>query len=247
MESHALEVLKGFYPSNTPVLRDETRPAPSAYSEGMLGNGSKGYGAYVVPFDGQNALGEMGQPIRYTVDHGTLTIRSWQLYLESNNYKTILKKLRDTVVGSGLTLQCQPNFKYLQKKGINMDQDALEEYNNDVESIWFLCANSTMFDYADKDTLGELHARAYLNSIAGGDVLVILRVVNNVVKVQLVDGVHVQTPMNFPVAMESKIGFEFLERINPDNNNRVRWGIEIDATGRHIAYHVRLVALMPTC
>jgi capsid protein len=213
----------------------DARPRSDA-SFGM-GNWFGGTPAFTAPWNGQNALGEMGDPVNLIVDHGALAIRSWQLYLESTNYKTILKRLKDTVVGSGLSLQSNPNVRYLKKKGIDIDAEA---FTADLEDVWDLFANTTMADYADKDTLGEIHARAYLNSIAAGDVLVILRPINNVVKTQLVDGVHVQTPINFGYASESKINYSYIERINPDTGNRVRWGIEIDATGKHVAYFVRV-------
>jgi len=197
-----------------------------------------GYGtaAYTAPYNGQNALGEMAPPINYVVDHDTLMIRSWQLYLESSNYKTIMKRLKDTVIGGGLKLQCAPVVNYLKKSGIDLE---LEKFNSEVEDMWNLYANSRMADYAGKNTLGEVHARAYLNSIVAGTVLVILRPVNNVVKVQLVDGIYLQTPINFAFATEDKINYNAIERINPDTGNRVRWGVEIDSTGRHVAYYVR--------
>lgn len=228
--THALSVIDSLYPIATPL---PDRAQPQAAYDGFGYNNK----IYNVPYGGQNSLGEMGPAIKYTVDHVELSMRSWQLYLESNNYKTILKKLKDTVIGSGLKLQCSPKQKYLQKKGVKID---LEAFNSSVEDIWSIYAGSTMCDYADKDTLGEIHARAYANAITSGDVLVILRPINGVVKVQLVDAAHIQTPITFGFASEAKLNYESIERINPRTGNRVRWGVEIDDTGRHIAYHVRV-------
>lgn len=207
---------------------------PTAMNDGASYLGTA---AFTEPWNGQNSLGEMGDPVRLLVDYNALMIRSWQLYLESGSYKTILKKLTDTVVGSGLKLESRPNDRYLKKKGIKINA---ESFTQDLEDLWNLYANSTMSDYAGKDTLGKIHARAYLNSIAAGSVLVILRPTNNVVKIQLVDGIHVQTPMYFPTKSVAEINYNYIERYNPDTNNRVRWGVEIDDAGRHVAYFVRV-------
>jgi capsid protein len=229
-----INIRNPFKKKPVPETKDEKATPSAMYGDGGYSGNNR---AYAAVYDGQNSLGEMGPIVRYNVDHGALTLRSWQLYLESNNYKTIHKKLKDTVVGAGLTLQCKPAVKYLEKKGYKID---LEKFNEDVEELWNICANSTMFDYAGMRTLGELHGTGYLNSIVGGDVLVILRPINNIVKVQLVDGANVQTPISFPTVFEAKINYEPIERINPDTGNRVRWGIEIDATGKHVAYWVRV-------
>ena len=182
---------------------------------------------YPVIYDGEITQGEAGPIIRYLTDHYALRLRSEQLFRESEFAQTVIRKFAMWTVGAGLSLDCEPKDKVLQRFGITIDTEA---FNDEVEGFWNLYANSTMPDLAGQKTLGQLQYQAFEESLKGGDTLVILRAVGNCVKIQFVDGYHVATPLNC-----SSNGVDMLWT----NGNRVRQGVEIDNNGRHVAYHVR--------
>ena len=196
------------------------RPQPEAY---WPGTGTSSRLLYAGSFNGEKNLGEMG-PIKYfLMDYISLSLRSWQAYIESAEAQTVLNKFCTWVIGRGLKLQSEPVKSLLSKR--NND---LKKFSDDVESRWSVYANSKKADHSERKTLNQLSRAAYKNAIIGGDLLVLLRY-DECVTVQLVDGAHVQSPLNgsewFPSAAK--------------NGNRIINGIEIDNQGRHVAYYVR--------
>lgn len=179
---------------------------------------------YSGSFNGEKNLGEMGPVKFYLMDYYALSLRSWQAYIESPTAQTVLRKFTTWVIGKGLKLQCEP-----VKKIVGAENSNIKGFSDDVEARWQVYANSTMADYSGLNTLNQLESIAYKNSIIGGDVLVILRYINNCVKVQLVDGSHLMSPI---------YGSEWFPMITA-SGNRVINGIEMNDKGEHIAFYVR--------
>ncbi|MBC7486096.1 MAG: phage portal protein [Cytophagaceae bacterium] len=177
-------------------------------------------------FNGEKNLGEIGPVKMYALDYCILRARSWQAYLESGVTQTVLRKFTLWMVGAGLKLQCEPSKKFFATEGIDFD---VHKFSEQVEARWQVFAKSKCADFANMVTLNKVQQRAYLNSIIGGDVLVLLRVINGQVKVQLVDGEHVQSPGYGSDAWPQDL----------PNGNQLKNGIETDPTGEHIAYYVR--------
>lgn len=192
--------------------------------------GNNGTGKYrtlfSLSYDGEKNLGEIGPAINYRPDFARLRIRSWQSYLESEVSQTILKKFALWVVGSGLKLQAEPASKVLESENITLDS---EEFNNVVESRFGIFSKSKSSDYSNMESLHKKAKQAFLNAIIGGDVLVVLRFIEDQLKVQLIDGAHVQSP--FP-------GDSFFTQVKA-NGNRIINGVEISKTGEHVAFYVR--------
>ena len=180
-------------------------------------------------FDGEKNLGEMGRPKDYVPNHELLRIRSWQSYTESEITQTLVNKFSSWIVGSGLVLQSDPVIAALKSEGINIE-NVESDFNEVVEHRFGVWANSKYCDYANQKNLGNLAKSAFINSKLGGDVLVILRVINNCVKIQLVDGGNIKSPTygtdQFPQVL--------------DNGNVIKNGIEMSPTGEHIQYHIQL-------
>ncbi len=169
-------------------------------------------------FDGEKNWGEMGPAIHYLMDHDTLRVRSWQSYLESDISQTVLNKFVMWTVDGGLKLNTNPSKVILASAGINLDS---EKFNEIVEARFTAWAKSKRSSYSGMMSFNEIQAEAKKNAKIGGDVLVVLRVIDGTVKVQLIDGAHVQNPLGLPI------------------NNNIKNGVEVDSTGRHVAYHVR--------
>lgn len=180
---------------------------------------------FALSYTGEKNLGSMGPAKYYTPEYETLRIRSYQSYIESEITKTIINKFRLWVIGDGLKLKSEPNKVVLKSEGIDLDTEA---FNEIIEARFTAWGNSNACDYTRKKTLGALAESAFTNSIVGGDVLVLLRVKNGNLSVQLVDGSHVQSP---------SFGTDTYAEVL-DNGNRIRHGVEISPQGEHVAYHV---------
>ena len=196
-----------------PAMTNEAVENPNARS-GTYGN------AYVVPYDGEKNLGEIGPAFDYVLDFDMLRIRSWQSYLENDISQTILNKYVLWMIDEGLKLQANPAKLVLEEKGIKMEN---EKFNNSVEAHFSIWANSTYSSFDGMEDLNTTAKEAYKNAKIGGDVLVVLRLVDGIVKVQLIDGCHVRTPFIVP----------------PEDGNRIMHGVEVDAKGTHVAYHIQ--------
>ena len=122
-------------------------------------------------------------------------------------------------------MQSNPAKFLLSNEGINFDT---EKYNNIVESRFSVWSNMRECSYSGMDNLNTLAQTAFKNAKIGGDVLVVLRYVDGVVKIQLIDGAHVQSPY---------LGSDYFANVLA-NGNTVRNGVEMTAKGEHIAYYV---------
>lgn len=181
---------------------------------------------FSVSFDGEKSLGGIGDIKKYFVDYEALRLRSWQLYLESEICQTVFKRFATWIIGAGLKLQAEPQKDVLKSERIDIDE---ESFDDSVETRFRIFANSVNADYAEQESLHGKAKEAFINAIVGGDVLVILRYVDNFVKVEIKDGCHVKTPMEFVgLGNEAKL----------KNGNRIRHGVEIDDRGRHVAYYL---------
>lgn len=60
------------------------------------------------------------------------------------------------------------------------------------------------------------------NSVIGGDMLIIRRIVNGYNEYQLIDGRNVYST----------------KTLNSDNGNKIKNGVEVDKSGRHVAYYI---------
>lgn len=177
-------------------------------------------------FNGEKNLGALGDPINYALNYEVLRIRSWQSYLESEISQTVIKKFLKWIIGGGLKIQSNPNKQVLKSEGITIDTEAFNEIMETRFSVW---ANSPFSSYSSQKNLHRLAKTAKMNAIIGGDVLVILRVIKGIIKVQLIDGCHL---------MSEGFGTDYHPK-KLDSGNVVKHGIEMDSTGNHIAYHIR--------
>jgi capsid protein len=193
--------------------------------------GSMGYNGtyrtlFTHNFNGEKNFGEIGPIKSYRVDYQLLSLRSWQSYLESEITQTIVNRFRTWVIGKGLKLQADPAEYVLNADGIKLD---LQSFSKLVESKFQVYKKSRLSDYSGMKTLDKLAGSAFVNSIVGGDLLVILRYIDGFVKIQLVDGCHVQSPIYGNIASPAIL----------ENGNRIIDGVEINPKGEHVRYYVR--------
>ena len=255
MEINLIKAFKQFF-DGTPPLKEKGNmivdvsrmrngkyySAKAEYNDTLINNTTNRMGytmIYPTVFDGEKNIGALGDAQRLILDFQVLSTRSWELYLKSDIAHTIISRKVKWVASDGLKLKVEPDANLFANLKIKID---IEKHNAIIESIWNNYIQTPICDYTGKKNLNELEEIQYKNRVVGGDVLCIIRLVKGVPKVQLIDGTHVMTPLSFglvktdPKVVDNVVGFD---RINPDNGNRVRWGVEINSQGQSIAFFVR--------
>lgn len=173
--------------------------------------------SYTKSFDGEKNKGEIGPIIDYRLNYSALRMRSWQSLLESEISNTVLKRFTVWIVDKGLRLQSEPETNILENEGIKINP---ESFNDITESRFNIFSKSKKSSYSGMQSLNDLAKECFKTAKVGGDCLVVLRYVDNMVKVQIIDGAHVRTPLTSVI------------------NDNIVDGVELDSTGNHIAYHV---------
>lgn len=177
------------------------------------------------PFDGEKTPGEMGNVVNLFPDHNALRLRAYEAELKSDVVKIITGKFFKWVVGSGLKLQAEPNEKVLKSEGIT---ENFVDFRSLTEARFQIYANSKMSDFSGMTNLHAKANEAYKTAFLGGDCLIILRVIDGSVNVQVIDGQEVYTPF-----FDNKYHEEAEAR-----GNCIKHGIEIDKRGQHVAFYV---------
>jgi hypothetical protein len=177
-------------------------------------------------FDGEKTPGEMGNVINLLPDFQALRLRSYEQALKSDVVTIITGKFFKWVVGKGLDLQCQPNEEVLKSEGINAD---LSTFRKVSEARFKLYSSSKRSSFSGMQNLHKEVLDAFQTQFLGGDCLVVLRVVNKELKIQVIDGQEVCNP--FP-------GDKYYEEAK-NKGNEIKHGIEISEKGEHVAFYVR--------
>lgn len=180
-------------------------------------------------WDGEKNLGELGSIVRGVPDYQRLRVRCYDAYTKIDTFKTIASKYFYWKIGSGLKLQVEPNRTVLNSEGIKNDDVKYTEFQKLVEQRFSVWANSKQSDYLKQKTLHELAQDFDKGAFLGGDNLLIVRFDESGPTIQFVSGEFVENPM-----LDNDRYQEALK-----NGNYVQQGVEIDVTGKHIAYYVR--------
>lgn len=182
----------------------------------------KGFGA-VFPldcfFNGEKDLFAMDAAIsRYNVDYYRMADRAYNLYITNEFVKAAVDRLVQFIVGLGLELYPIPKTGFLQRK---LKVELPESFTEDVKDLWELYRTEKCVSADGEDNIDGLAKTVTFNAVLGGDVLVIRRVVDKCNQYQLVDGRNVKSSKRVTAS-----------------GNKVKLGVEVDKTGRHVAYYV---------
>lgn len=222
-----LDIVTNFFKSPSKKIESEmvvTKKDPMA--DFSTSNTGQYRSLFSVSYNGEKNLGEIGPIKSYILDYYGLALRSWESMLTNEISATVIAKFALWVIGSGLKLQAEPQTTVLSQEGIDLNA---QDFAKNIEARFSVFAKSRMGDFSGRDNIHILSEKAFLNSIIGGDVLVILRYVDGCMKVQLIDGSHVQSPT---------YGNELMPLALP-NGNRIINGIELSPSNEEVAYHVR--------
>ena len=177
-----------------------------------------------VLFDGEKNDGALGPILTYVPDYYALAQRSWTAYITNDIAKTVIDKWVIWIIDQGLSLKSNPAKKVLESEGIFMDKNKSEAFNDLVEARFGVWSKSEESSYTGESNLKMIAKEVFKNAKIGGDTLVILRYIDNAVKVQVLDGSRICHPGNI-----AEIG----------DGNIVSNGIEMNAQGGHVAYWLR--------
>jgi len=211
---------EGFYDQKPNPKVDTTQPQNSML---VHHGGGRMNPIMVEPFDGEKGLDNMGPAKDYLIDHTSIAVRSRQAYLESELARTLIDRFIVWTCGNGLKLQAEPKTSVLRSEGVVFNE---EEFVQTAENYWALFAESHEADWSKENTLHSLFNIASKTALISGDSLIVGRTLDDRLSFQVIDGQYIQNP--FGVTNNTRL----------KNNSIIDNGIEIDAKGRHIAYHV---------
>lgn len=177
-------------------------------------------------FDGEKNLGELGVVIDSIPDYERLRLRAYDAEIRTDLVKIITSKFFKWVVGNGLKLQAEPNKTFLSLEGVEEDWQTIQK---NIEARFLVYSKS---NYADFSKMNNLHVKAmeaYKTAFLGGDSLVVCRVEDLNVNVQIIDGQHIKQPNS-----------DDLEKAK-GRGNYVKHGIEFNKRGEHVAYFVSVL------
>lgn len=173
--------------------------------------------------DGEKFVGGYGPTELLTTDYWTLRQRSDTLFRQNIYARGLLRRLITNEINTGLTLEAFPDEDIL-----GFGEDELTGWSEDVEQRFHLWGkNPKLVDYYEQQTFAELQQTARLESLIGGDVLVVERQNprTQLPQIQLINGQRVRTPYD----------------LRPDRlrkGHQIIQGVELDARGRHVAFWI---------
>lgn len=173
-------------------------------------------------WDGEKTPGELGFVIKNIPDYHRLRLRAYDAEMKIDIINIITGRYFKWVIGSGLKLQSEPNKTILEMEGIILP----ENFSKNVEALFSVWANSKYSDFTRENNLHNKALECFSTSFLGGDCLVICRVDNYGLNVQVIDGQHIKTPSQ-----------DLLDDVKARGNYEEH-GIEFNSKGEHIAYFV---------
>ncbi len=174
-------------------------------------------------WDGGKFFGGFPVTDLWHVDYWTLRARSHQLFTTNLYARGLIRRLITNEINTGLTPEACPDGDIL-----GVPDEMLDEWTEIRETRFGLWAKDPrLCDYYGALTFGEIQRDARRESLICGDVLVVLHHSRRtgLPTVQLISGDRVQTPLS--------------SRQTIPKGNDIRYGVEINRRGQHIAYWIR--------
>ena len=225
-ESEPVETLDSLIEAEESAQLPELRPVIGASLGGTFQD---------LVYDGEKFAGGFGLTGDIELDYWTLRTRSAQLFKSNPYARGIIRRFVTNVMGPGLMPEAVPAAEI-----VGQSDDWLADWSETIETRFGVWAQSKpVCDFYRKMTFGEIQQVAKLEAYVAGDVLVFIRQ-NSKTKtpqVQLINGATVVNPIE-----------------QPKKGNTIIHGVELDSSGRHVAYWVenasgevkRLAAISPS-
>lgn len=170
-------------------------------------------------FSGEKDYFAMSNGGEYNVDYYTMATHAYNLYQTNEFVKAGVDRVVQFLVSTGLELYPMPKEDFLFRKyGIKLK----DTFKNDIKDLWELYCTEKDVSVDKQDNIHRLAKIVAFNSVIGGDMLIIRRIVNGYNEYQLIDGRNVYST----------------KTLNSENGNKIKNGVEIDKFGRHVAYYI---------
>lgn len=172
------------------------------------------------------------------IDFSNLTMRqrARMLYMASPLATSAIKTNRTNVIGSGLMLSAKIDREFL---GMTAEEADAWQRNTEKEfSIW--ADNRQACDATGLNDFYELQQLAIMSWLQSGDVFCLFKggaqTPNNPYDLclHIIEADRVATPTAWKA-----VGIRMTEGKNPDNGNDIHDGVEVDSSGKIVAYHIR--------
>lgn len=172
------------------------------------------------------------------IDFSNLTMRqrARMLYMAAPLATSAIKTNRTNVIGSGLILSAKIDREFL---GMTAEEADAWQRNTEKEfSLW--ADNRQACDATGLNDFYELQQLALMSWLQSGDVFCLFKggaktAVNPFdLCLHLIEADRISTPTSWKAVCT-----RMTEGENPDNKNDIHDGVEVDDTGRIVAYHIR--------
>ena len=168
-------------------------------------------------------------------NNATLRQRSRMLYMAAPVAAGAVNTNRTKVIGPGLRLKCA-----VDRDVLGISEDAARRWQKQTEAEWEMWCGKKTCDALELNNFYELEALAFKSWLMSGDCFVLFKRYEAgrdnpyTLRLQLVEADRVSTPTDFAPNVYPSV----TEGVNPDNNHKVYDGVEVDGSGRVVAYHV---------
>ncbi len=158
--------------------------------------------------------------------------RSRSLYMSAPLAVSAIKTNRTNIVGAGLRLKSTIDADFL-----GMTADEAAEWKRSAEREFELWAQSKFCDSTRVNNFYEIQQTACISWLMNGDACILLeydrptRMLPYGLRLHLVESDRVSTPHSGGNNVN-------LYATDPDTNNRIFNGVEVDANNRVVAYHI---------
>lgn len=168
-------------------------------------------------------------------NHRTLISRSRSLYMTAPIATGAIKTTVTNVVGSGLKLKSRIDYEFL-----GMTEEQAEEWEANTEREFDLWASSRKCDALRLNSFYEMQGVIFLGQLLNGDGFCLNKYDTPTssmpygLRLQLLEGDRVCTPNSYNIGLSNGIYIG----INPQNNNKIYNGVEVDKNGATVAYWI---------
>lgn len=177
---------------------------------------------YSAWFNGEKFPGGLGPVALLTKDYWVMRERSSALFTENLYARGLIRRLVTNEINTGLAPEAQPDTSLL-----GLPEDSLDDWTEENENRFAIWGkNARVCDFERRRSFGALQREARREALISGDILVTLvpSQATGLPQIRLISGALVQTPIG---------GGE------PRQGNEIKHGVEINASGAHVAYHVK--------
>ena len=165
----------------------------------------------------------------------TMRQRSRMLYMAAPLATSAVKTNRTNVIGCGLKLQAKPNAEIL-----GLTPEAAANWKKKTEAEFELWARKKRCcDATGINNFYGLQQLAMTSWLLSGDVFAVIKQKDATpdmpysLRIHLIEADRVMTPIG-----KSGIYPNITDGVNPDNNNRIFDGVEVDKDGLIVAYYI---------